>query len=178
VTANGRWLLATRYGEEEGRQLIRINLQTNKEFAINFEEYPLVESVAYVPSLNKILLFGGGYREYEGEGEENYADREGAFFFLDADTGAMQKAKGEVRPLAQQTYRPLQPTGRPDEVWAAIPDAAADNTQVGVYNLKTLAFKPLVKIPQINFNSMQMWVDAGKIYFVYEGHLLGLPLPK
>jgi hypothetical protein len=178
VTANGRWLIATRYAEEEGRQLVRINLQTNKEFVIKFEEHPLIESIAFLPSLNKVLLFGGNYNEYGGEEDEDYTEREGEFFFLDADTGAIQKAKGEVRPLAQQTYRPLQLTGRPDEVWATIPDAAGDDTQIGVYNVKTLVFKPLVKIPQINFNSMQMWVDAGKIYFVYEGHLLGLPLPK
>ena len=178
VTANGRWLIVTRYAEEVGSQLVRINLQTNKEFAINFEEHPLIESVAYLPSLNKVLLFGGNYNEYGGEEEQDYTEREGEFFFLDADTGVLQKAKGEVRPLAQQTYRPLQPTGKPDEVWAAIPDTTADNTQVGVYNVKTLAFKSLVKIPQITFNSMQMWIDAGKVYFVYEGHLLGLPLPK
>ncbi len=83
-----------------------------------------------------------------------------------------------VRFFAQQTFRPLQPTGQPEEVWAAIPDADKNETQVGVYNVKTLAFKSLIKIPEIEFDSMQMWVDAGKIYFVYQGHLLGLPLPK
>jgi hypothetical protein len=178
VTSNGRWVITTRYNEEAGRQLIRLNLQTNREYVVNFEEFPLVESVAFVPSINRVLLFGGNYSEYESEAAEDYINREGDFFFLDAETGALQKAKGELRPLAQQTFRPLQPTGNLDEVWAAIPDASANNTQFGVYNLKTLAFKSLVKIPQITFNSMQMWVEAGKIYFVYEGHLLGLPIPK
>jgi hypothetical protein len=38
----------------------------------------------------------------------------------------------------------------------------------------------VLKIPKIQFNSMGMFVDApaGKIYFVYRGHLLSLPLPK
>jgi hypothetical protein len=179
VTPNGRWAIVTGYGEE-GRQLIRINLVTNKQFIVNFEEHPLVETVAFVPSLNRILLFGGGYneREYESEVEENITEREGEFFLLDAETGAIQKAKGEVRPLAQQTFRPLQSNGKADEFWAAIPDTGKNETQIGVYNAKTLQFKSLVKIPQITFNSMQMWIDAGKIYFVYEGHLLGLPMPK
>ncbi len=177
VTANGRWLIATHYDEEAGRQLVKINLQTNKESVINFEEHPLVESVAFIPTTNKVLLFGGNYSEYEGEETEDYTSRDGEFYFLDPETGAIQKAKGEVRPLAQQTYRPLQPTGKPDEFWAAIPDTS-DNTQVGVYNVKTLSFKPLVKIPQISFDTMQMWIDAGKIYFVYQGHLLSLPFPK
>jgi hypothetical protein len=175
IAANGRWLIATRYGEE-GRQLIRINLATNKEFKINFEEYPLVEAVAYLQSINRVLLFGGEYDEYEEE--TDLAERAGEYFFLDAETGAIQKAKGEVRPLAQQTFRPLQSNGNVGEFWAAIPDQAKDETQIGVYNQKTLSFKPLIKIPQITFNSMQMWVDAGKVYFVYAGHLLALPLPK
>ncbi len=33
-----------------------------------------------------------------------------------------------------------------------------------------------MKVPRIKFDSMQMWIDAGKVYFVYEGHLLALPL--
>ncbi len=175
VAANGRWLIATRYGEED-RQLIRINLVTNKEFKINFEEYPLVETVAYLPSINRVLLFGGEYGEHEEE--TDLAEREGEYFFLDPETGATQKAKGEVCPLAQQTFRPLQSNGNVGEFWAAIPDQTKDETQIGVYNQKTLHFKPLIKIPQIAFNSMQMWVDTGKVYFVYEGHLLALPLPK
>jgi hypothetical protein len=52
-----------------------------------------------------------------------------------------------VRPLAQQTFRPLQSNGNVGEFWAAIPDRAKNETQIGIYNQKTLAFKPLVKIP-------------------------------
>jgi hypothetical protein len=175
VTANGRWLITTRYGEE-GRQLIRINLLTNKEFNVNFEAYPLGEPVAYLPLVNRVLLFGGEYGEYEEE--TDLAERAGEYFFLDPETGAVQKAKGEVRPLAQQTFRPLQSNGNVGEFWAAVPDQAKAETQIGVYNQKNLAFKSLIKIPQITFNSMQMWVDEGKVYFVYAGHLLALPLPK
>lgn len=182
VTPNGRWLIVTGYSEEAGRQLLRINLATNKQFAINFDEYPVIETAAFVPALNRVLLFGGGYseRDYETEAgdEEAPTERAGEYFLLDPETGIVQKAKGEVRPLAQQTFRPLQTTGTADEFWAAIPDSKTGDTQVGVYNAKTFAFKSLVKIPQITFGSMEMWVDAGKIYFVYEGHLLGLPLPK
>jgi hypothetical protein len=37
----------------------------------------------------------------------------GNFFLLDAETGAAQKiAKDKILPLAQQTFRPLQPTGK------------------------------------------------------------------
>jgi hypothetical protein len=175
VTPNGRWAIVTKYDEEGSSAPLRFNLPTNKEFKIVMQEFPMVEAVAFIPSLNKVLLFGGVY--YEEEYNENLP-RNGTYFLLDAETGIVQKVKGEVQPLIQQTVRPLQAAQAADEFWAAIPDAEKNETQVGVYNAKTLSFKSLLKIPQIQFDSMNMWVDAGKIYFVYEGHLLSLPIPK
>jgi hypothetical protein len=45
-------------------------------------------------------------------------------------------------------------------------------------DIRTFKFSTVVKVPKISFDSMDMWVDepAGKIYFIYEGHLLALPL--
>ena len=89
------------------------------------------------------------------------------------------RAKIAIRPNAPPASPFTQPK-MPDEFWAAIPDAEKNETQFGVYNTKTLAFKSLVKLPQISFDSMNVWVDEkeSKIYSVYEGHLLRLPLPK
>ncbi len=49
---------------------------------------------------------------------------------------------------------------------------------IGLYNTRIFAFKPLLKLPRIRFNSMDMWVDgpAGNAYIVYEGHLLVVPI--
>ncbi|MCY7375223.1 MAG: HEAT repeat domain-containing protein [Pyrinomonadaceae bacterium] len=179
VTPNGRWVIATKFDGEEGPKLVRVNLLTKKEFPVATEDYPQFTAVAAVTSINKILIFGGGYESEEEEETEAAAQRRGEFYLLDAETGAMNKPKGEIRPLAQQTFRPLQPTGKPDEFWAAIPDAEKNETNVGTFNAKTLVFKSILRVPQIEFGSMQMWIDADKIYFVYQGHLLSLPLqPK
>lgn len=170
ISANGRWLLVTKFSEEERTiSLVRINLTTNKEFKVKMEDFNYFQGVAYIPSVNKFLLAPGGYYD-QG------INPDGVFFMLDAETGVVQKAKGDFRALAQQTSRPLQPTGTPDEFWAAIPDEEKSETQIGIYNTKTFTFKPLMKVPRIKFDSMQMWIDAGKVYFVYEGHLLALPL--
>lgn len=64
------------------------------------------------------------------------------------------------------------------EFWAAIPDSEKNETQVGIFNEKNLSFKPLLTIPKIKFDSMNMWIDAGKVYFVFKGHVLSLPMPK
>ncbi len=181
VTPDGRWLVGLRYGEE-GEVLARINLLTNKETTIKTPAHsPPLTPVVYVPSLGKMLVFNGYYGdESSDEAAGEIGDRSGNFFLLDVETGVLSPVKGEVRPLAQQTFRALQPTAAPDEFWTAIPDTAKNLTVVGTYNAKTLTFKPLLKIPKINFNSMNMWADetAKKIYFIYEGHLLSLPLVK
>jgi hypothetical protein len=181
VTPNGRWAIVAKFDDAEpAAALVRVNLLTGREFKIKIDEYPTYEPLAFISSINKILVFGGAFQEEEYEDSETKERRAGAYFLLDAETGLAQAVKGEIRPLAQQTFRPLQPTGKPDEFWAAIPNAKKNETQIGVYNTKTLAFKSIIKLPKIAFDSMNLWVDEkdGKIYFVYEGHLLGLPLPK
>ncbi|HXG85343.1 MAG TPA: HEAT repeat domain-containing protein [Pyrinomonadaceae bacterium] len=178
VTPDGVWAIATKYFREEGVGIVRVDLQTSKEFKVRLDGYPSYEAVAFVPSINKVLIRGESY-EREHEAEE-ITGKTGAYFLLDAQTGITQPVKGEIRPLAQQTFRPLQSTANAEEFWAAIPDGEKNETRVGIYNAKTFTFTSLLKVPQIEFDSMDMWADEkeNKIYFVYEGHLLGLPLPK
>ncbi|MEO7674700.1 MAG: hypothetical protein ABIU09_11570 [Pyrinomonadaceae bacterium] len=175
VTANGKWVIATKYSEDDGPQLYRINLLTGKEFPVVSEDFPARRAIAFVPSVNKVLTTGVAYEEYE-----EYASSEsyGGTYWVDPETGAVQPTAGEIQPLAQQKFRSLQPAENAFEFWAAIRDARKGETRVGIYNSRTFTFKPTLTVPKINFNSMHMWVDvpAGKVYFVYSGHLLALPL--
>ena len=192
ITANGRWAIATKTIEYKP-VLVRINLQTNKEYVAQLPESVRIEPVVYIPALNRTLIFtsksyydGIDEGEDEGGNPEGRADSArqyegGQYFLLDADTGAALEIRNDVRPLLQQTFRPLQPAaGKPDIFWAVIADPAKRNTQFGLYNTKTLLFNSLLTIPEIQFGCMDTWVDEseGKIYFVYEGHLLRLPMPK
>lgn len=79
----------------------------------------------------------------------------------------------------QRTFRRLQPTGRPHEVWAAIYRPQTQSTEVGRYNTHRFTFTPLIALPAIQAESMDLWVDAEakKFYLTYHGHLLRLPLP-
>jgi len=72
----------------------------------------------------------------------------------------------------------LQSAGELGQYWAAIPDETKNQTQVGRYNLKDFSFKPILTVPHIAFDSMSMWVDekGGRLYVVYKGQLLRLPL--
>lgn len=181
VTPDGRWAVAVKIDPEEGFGLVRVNLANNQEFQIESNEYTWLEPAAALPSGKKVLIRVISFMDYY-EGEEftpdeiNLTPRDGEIYVLDVETGALEKAKGEIRPLAGQTFRPLQAASKPDEFWAAIPAEKA--TEIGIYNLKTLTFKPVMTIPQISFGSMKMWVDEaeGKVYFVYKGQLLALKL--
>jgi hypothetical protein len=173
LTPDGRWVIVRKYSTEVyDIVLVRVNLQTNKEFPLQLAETSTLFPVVFIPSANKVLLnnvYYSDYEDYDPEISDNY-------LLLSPETGVVEEVKGEVRPLAQQTSRQLQPTGAANEFWAAIPEEK--ETQVGTYNAKNLTFKPVLTIPRIRFNSMNMWIEGGKIYFVFEGHLLSLPLPK
>ena len=47
----------------------------------------------------------------------------------------------------------------------------------GIYSTRDFSFKPVLRLPKILFDSVEMWVDEGekKVYFIHEGHLLSAP---
>ena len=188
ITPSGRWAVVRKTDNEIGGHIVRVDLTTGKEFNVEMEGYGERKPLAFIASLNKVLVIrdDNAYadNEYYPGAEDNDlapidADPEG-MILVDPATGAVQPIAGEFRPLAQQTFRPLQKTAKPNEYWAAIVDEEKSATEIGIYDTKTFGFKTLLRVPKIKFNSMQMWVDepAKKVYFVYRGHLLALPLTK
>ncbi|MGB5014094.1 MAG: hypothetical protein WBO68_08680 [Pyrinomonadaceae bacterium] len=184
LTPAGRWLLVNKSNEESGDSLMRVDLMTTKEFRVDVEGFGRPTPRAFIPTLNKVLIaYQSEYEDYLYETNEDrrMPDTDpDSMFLVDAVTGAMQPVRGEFRPLSQQTFRPLQKASLPNEYWGAIIDAEKGSTQVGIYETRTFGFKPLLTLPKIAFNSMDMYVDeaAKKVYFVYRGHLLAVPLPK
>lgn len=201
VTGDGKWVVASKIEEDSSQPngVVRVNLQTGAEYKISIPPADTFMPVAFVRSLNKVLLFRSKGKFYRDEGDFTGYDAEGEYdtsfrgnvkpnpspkipeyYLLDAATGAVQLVRGEFRPLIQQTYRPLQPTANPNEFWAALRDEKTRATQIGRYSDKTFTFQPVLSIPDIKLSSMQIWVDEkeAKVYFVYEGHLLALPLTQ
>jgi hypothetical protein len=74
----------------------------------------------------------------------------------------------------------LQPTGNPNEFWAATTDWNKRATSLGRYDTRNFVFTPLVELPELILRNSDFWVDAtsGKIWFTYHGHLLRIPLPS
>jgi HEAT repeat protein len=185
----GRWVMASKSDENGVETCVRINLLNNREYPVPIEGYGQRYPAAYIPTLNRVLIVrDDSYDGEEGyvetpEGEEDITpedDDPSGMLLVDAATGATQPIAGEFRPISQQTFRPLQRTGRINEYWAAIPDSEKNMTEVGIYDINHFGFRAVLTIPKMRFNSMDMYVDepGGKVYFIYRGHLLALPLPK
>jgi hypothetical protein len=188
ISPDGRWVIARRFNEEEGDvSVIRYNLLTKRSYKVELESYVELKPTCYMPSLGKFLLSVRPYSEEVSRERNDEDDQESPqpeesgsnrYYLLNAETGVITPTSAEVRPLVQQTFRPLQSTGKPNESWAALSFGERHETVVGKYDSRTLKFTPVRKLPKINFNSMRMWVDEveGKIYFVYNSHVLRLPL--
>lgn len=185
VSADGKWALAEKAPPDaEMMQLVRINLQTGREFIVNLPVADSVTPVAFINGLGKFLIYRGRDRDFNGETEEygeysthSLTPKIPEHYLLDPVTGSIQRARGEVRPIEHQTFRPLQSAGT-GLFWAAIYDEKTKASYVGKYNGATLSFKPVMSIPNAQIDSMDIWVDepGGRVYFVYSGHLLSLPL--
>ncbi len=180
VTPDGKWVVVSKSDDNalEPDYIVRYNLQSGREFRVKLEPADQFDPIAFVAAHNKVLL------RRAKEGPNFYRKRlvgpdKPEFYLLDASTGETRAVSGEFDPLQQFGGRSLQRTDKPNEFWAAIPDEAKNKTRLGRYNTKDFSFKLVMEVPHIVFGSMNTWVDAnqGKVYLVYKGQLLRLPLP-
>jgi hypothetical protein len=176
VTSDHKWLVVGKSDTDwsDPNYVVRLNLQTGREFRVNLEPADDFNPLAFLPGAGKVLL-----RRAKGDYSTNPVgpDRP-EFYLLDPATGQTRLATGNFEPLLQEGFRFLQRTEKPDEYWAAIPNETKNETEVGHYNVRDFSFKPTMVVPHIVFESMKMWVDTKKekVYVVYKGQLLRLPL--
>jgi len=175
IMPDGKWVVAAKV-KAGVYQLVRISLETRREYRIKSPYIFGVTNITPVPSQYKALA--------KIETLRGKRSRQTEYRLIDPVTGASEKVTGEFRPFMIETplsfathRRPLQPTGRPNEFWATIARKDEMGTEIGRYDTAKFVFKPIIKLP-LSFN--EIWVDEaeGKIYAVYGGHLLRLPLKQ
>ena len=179
ATADGKWVVVSKRDGSWSKPgyIVRFNVRTGREFRVNLEPADEFTPIAFVATQNKVLL-RRARNQFLSPKAARGPDRP-EHYLLDPSTGDARLVTGEFSPLYEKGKRFLQPTDQPNEFWAAIPDENKKQTQVGRYNVKDLTFKSLLTVPHISFKSLSMWVDdrQKKLYVVYEGQLLRLPLP-
>ena len=178
VTPDGAWAVAAKAAENwaEPSGVVRFDLRTGREYPVSLPPAKQFAPVAYVAAHGKILLRRA--RDEYGDVKESDGPAAPEFYLLDPATGRTQQVSGVFEPLLQEGKRALQPTGRPDEFWAAVPGRAKNETRVGLYSVRDFSFRALLTVPHIKFDSFEMWADesASKLLVVYRGQLLRLPL--
>lgn len=179
VTRDRKWVVLASSEDNWSvpNSIVRFNLQTGREYRVNLEPADDFEPVAFVASHNKVLL-RRAKAAYISMGNKPVGPERPEYFLLDAATGETRLVNGEFAPLQRRGSRPLQRTEKPDEFWVALSENEKNKTRVGRYNTKDFSFKPVMEIPHLVFDSMNMWIDANaaKIYVVYKGQLVRLPL--
>jgi hypothetical protein len=169
ITPDGKWLVTTKWlteKEKTTQQLIRRNLQSGEEFIVSAPQNDSGRWLEYVAAHGKVLI---GFHHAVGSG-----------YLLDPESGTIQPVKGEFRPLLSTSTCAPQSAGGPNLFWAVIRDGVKTATKFGRYDSKKFAFAPLIDLPELDLSIDDIWVDAtgGKIWFVYRGHLLRLPIPS
>jgi len=179
-TGDGKWVVVAR-SESPGRgvnHLARFNLQTGRESRINIPTADQILPIVYLPSHKKVLVSRVARAPSIYSGAKRAGPDRPEYYLIDAATGQSNLVTGEFEPLLEEGNRFLQPTGKPNEYWAAIADEAKGNTRIGRYNTRDFTLQQVMVVPHISFGSLNMWVDelSSKLYVVYKGDLLRLPL--
>ncbi len=194
VTPDGKWAAVTKHIEDTYfQEPYRINLQTGKATKIALKQAPFALPITFVAAHNSILIRNSGSEKFKElppyyieQLKEKFgkdileSQKKTEYFLLDPQSGALKPVSGEFAPLEQITYRNLQTTGKAGEFWAAIYDEDQKQTKIGRYDSGQFKFTEVMTIPEIALTSMDIWVNEkdAKVYFVYQGHVLSLPLSK
>lgn len=165
LSPDRRWLVMAfvegNRGWIEPNGLLRIDLSTPAVHPVDLPRLDENSPVAWIPAHGKVLV----HRE---DGERDVS------VLLDPATGDTTPVNGVVWPLFGFPKRALQPTGRPNEYWAARP--AGDGTDVGRFDARAFTFTVVRRVPCLRFWTHDLWIDGEWAYVVYEGDLLRLPL--
>ena len=176
VTPDEKWLVTARvdYAQmaKQGNPLtlVRVNLQTKQEFVIppppgSKGLYP------HAPSLVSDLIL----LTPPPMGENLSAAKS---YWLDAPTGKVQPATGELRPLLHKSFIPFQPAAARHTYWVVFYDNQKAVSSFGLYNADNFTFKSLLELPGLLIASDSILADetSGYVYLAHEGNLLRLPL--
>lgn len=184
VSADGKVVVVSRaHGKHWGEpnDVVRIELDTKKVIPVDLPPADDFSVITRLSETGKILLFRSrnepvpGIQPKEGPQKPEY-------HLLDASTGKLERVKGEFQPLHDETWRPLQNTAKQGIVWAALPfmeKGRRTGTLIGRYDLSRFNFETVMKVPVLQFGSMDFWVGESKkrVWIVVNNDLLSLPMP-
>ncbi|HYR22835.1 MAG TPA: hypothetical protein VEP30_07935 [Chthoniobacterales bacterium] len=180
ICPGDEWLIAAKsngHGWAEPNGIVRIHLPDKKMFDVDLPAADNFDWVAWIEAKKRVLL----YRQRDPEGKAGPEKPE--FYLLDPVTGAHEKVEGEMRPFFDAGRHELQPTGKPNEFWAALHSSVVDpkltTTAIGRFDSYNFRFTPVLEFPDMHFESASFYVDKETkiIWLAVNGDLLGFSSP-
>ena len=182
ATQGGEWVVAAKTPPgkmwDVPNGVVRIHLPDKKMFNVDLSPADNFDPVAWIEARKRVLL----YRQRDPDGEAGPDKPE--FYLLDPTTGATEKVEGEMRPFFDARRHELQPTGKPNELWAALHSSIVDpllhTTRVGRFDSYNFRFTPMLTFPEVEFDSSNFFVDqtAHVVWIAVNGDLLRVSLPN
>ena len=183
ASPGGEWIVAAKTAPgkmwDVPNGVVRIHLPDKKMFNVDLPPADNFDPVAWIEARKRVLLYRQRDRQDWKAGPEKPE-----FYLLDPVTGATQKIEGEMRPFFDARRNELQPTGKPNEFWAALHSSVVDpklqTTTIGRFDAYNFRFTPVLKFPDMHFDSSNFFVDqaAHTIWLAVNGDLLRLSLPN
>jgi hypothetical protein len=176
LTPNGHWLVGS-----IGTRLICYDFIAQKMVPIeNPDPAKTFYALYYLPQQEKVLLISPtrGEAHFAKPVPKDLEQFPADYRLLDPRSGkttAIEHLQGSM-PLRQRTDRPFQPTQKVGVVWTATKEKGY--SIIGQFDTASFQFKPWTQVDSIEFESNDMWIDESleKVYIVYRGQLLRIPL--
>jgi hypothetical protein len=183
-STDGRWVVGNR--REDG-ELVCYDRQLMRFVAIADAEARTSRHALYFLEVHNVFLLSPadktstaramrGRLTWDWRGFRILDPRTGEVHGIDALSAVDTSAVSKMAFWLQELPRELQPSEHKDKIWAAQP---LDNaTEVLEFDMRELRPSAGYVIPNLRFETKQMWVDdvGQKVYVVYKGHLLSVPL--
>jgi hypothetical protein len=178
VTPDGHYLVGTL-----DAKLICYDLTKRKMVPIaDAEAANSFEAIHYLPAQKRVLLVRPPRQELRLPLRRSaYEWHPVAYRLLDPVTGKTTELKyvDVAKCLRQPMKRPWQATGKPGVIWMAYTGATDSDGCLGRFDTRELRLCGWTSIDSLAFDNDHCWIDeaAKKIYIVFRGHLLRVPLP-
>jgi hypothetical protein len=179
----GEWIVAAKTPRgklwDVPNGIVRVHLPDKRLFDVDLPPADNFDPVTWLNARGRVLL----YRQRDWQ-DWKAGPQSPEFHLLDPVTGATERVEGEMRPLFDAAKHDLQPTGKPNEVWAALHSSVVDpnlrTTTVGRFDTYNFRFSPIAKFTDVHFASSNIFVDetAKVIWVAVNGDLLRLSLPE
>lgn len=191
LSGGGEWIVVAKAATAKSwaapNGVVRIHLRDKRMIPVDLPPAENFNPLAWIAAHQRVLL----YRQRDDprllpprdKPDPNAGPENPEYHLLDPITGKLERLEGEFRPLRRLEGHDLQPTGKPNEFWAAIIEKADDpepTTVLGKYSTQQFRFIESVRFPGTWFKSWHCVIDQSNrcAWIAVNGDLLRVHLPE